>query len=68
MRLLARDGIASGESGAAGLAGLIELSERITAGDIGDTGRLKDSNSVLVISTEGITNPALYGRVIGEGG
>ncbi len=67
MRLLARDGIASGESGAAGLAGLIELSERITAGEIGDTGRLKDSNSVLVISTEGITNPALYGRVIGEG-
>lgn len=68
MKLLSRDGIVSGESGAAGLAGLLEISERGAADEIRETCRLTGSSTILVISTEGITNPSLYGKVIGEMG
>jgi diaminopropionate ammonia-lyase len=55
MRLLARDGIVSGESGAAGLAGLLAFS-----GELGLTGH----DRILVISTEGATDPAGYARIV----
>ena len=65
MRLLANDGIISGESGAAGLAGLLELFEHDANGSIREKLRINESSSILLISTEGITNPELYRRVVG---
>lgn len=66
MRMLAREGIVSGESGASGIAGLLEIAERnpaILGGPLG----LGPESGVLVISTEGVTDPLLYGRVVGSG-
>jgi len=63
MRMLAAGGIVSGESGASGLAGLIEIARRdrsILGGPLG----LGPRSGVVVISTEGITDPSLYGRVV----
>ncbi len=62
MRRLAREGIVSGESGAAGLAGLLLAAEdpaARTALALGPDSR------VLVFSTEGATDPALYARLVG---
>ncbi len=65
MRLLARDGVVSGESGAAGAAGLLEL----LTGSFGPQARsalgLTPESSVLVISTEGATDPDAYARITG---
>lgn len=55
MRLLAADRIVSGESGAAGLAGLLAF-----GGSVGLTGR----DTVLLVSTEGATDPDGYRRVV----
>jgi diaminopropionate ammonia-lyase len=64
MRLLAADEIVAGESGAAGLAGLLRAAEG--AGDethaaIG----LSSTTRVLLICTEGATDPESYGRLVG---
>ena len=56
MRLLAADDIVSGESGAAGLGGL--LAHRDVLG-------INDSDSVLVVSTEGATDLANYRSIVG---
>lgn len=55
MRLLAADGIAAGESGAAGLAGLLAFQ-----GELGLSGR----DQVLVVVTEGATDPSAYQRIV----
>jgi diaminopropionate ammonia-lyase len=61
-RWLAREGIESGESGAAGLAGLASLvRDPECAGLLAALGRVR---RVLVIVTEGATDPARYRRVI----
>jgi diaminopropionate ammonia-lyase len=54
MRLLERDGIAAGESGAAGLAGLLAHGEALGLGADDD---------VLIFLTEGVTDPANYARI-----
>jgi diaminopropionate ammonia-lyase len=59
MNILAADGIVSGESGSAGLAGMLVLRRS------GKTGLPRD---VLLISTEGITDPELYRRVVSPRG
>jgi diaminopropionate ammonia-lyase len=66
MRLLAADGVVAGETGAAGLGGLIEL---LTGPDhdrnrayLGVTNR----TTVLVIVTEGATNPEAYEEIVGR--
>ncbi|MFG1955780.1 diaminopropionate ammonia-lyase [Micromonospora sp. NPDC048830] len=56
MRLLAEDGIVSGESGAAGLAGLLAFSDEL---------KLTADDHVLVVSTEGATDPVGYERIVG---
>jgi diaminopropionate ammonia-lyase len=58
MRDLAREGIVAGESGAAGLAGLYALldSEAVRLGGA----------SVLVLCTEGATDPVAYQRIVGD--
>jgi diaminopropionate ammonia-lyase len=66
MRTLARNGIVSGETGAAALGGL----EAILAGDEADSLRgaigLDGSATVLVLSTEGATDPESYKRIVGR--
>ena len=65
MIILAADGIVSGESGSAGLAGLLALlrddaGAREALASLG----LEPEPDVLLISTEGITDPVLYGKVV----
>ncbi len=63
MRMLAAGGIESGESGAAGLSALLGIARRdrkILEEALG----LGAESSVLVISTEGATDPEAYGRII----
>jgi len=62
MRLLARHGIVSGESGAAGLAGLLAAA---ADGPAREALRLDASSRVLLFSTEGATDPALYDALVG---
>jgi diaminopropionate ammonia-lyase len=62
MRLLAAAGIEAGESGAAGLAGLLEAArhpEAATALGLGRDAR------VLLVNTEGATDPAAYRQIVG---
>lgn len=66
MRELAAAGIVSGESGAAGFAGLCEMLEchRPAAERLGVTA----GSRVLVISTEGATDPVAYSSIVGSRG
>jgi len=57
VRLLASAGIVSGESGAAGLAGLLAFADRL---------RLAPSSTVLIICTEGATDPIAFERLMAE--
>lgn len=65
MRLLAARGIEAGESGAAGLAGLLELMQpgyeraRQALG-------IGPSSRVLLISTEGVTDPPRWEAIVGR--
>lgn len=59
VRLLAQDGIVSGESGAAGLAGLLALARDPAAAPLRRRFGIGPGMSALVISTEGITDPDL---------
>ncbi len=65
MRLLAGEGIVSGESGAAGLAGLLELCEGEHSGALRDRLGISRSSRVLLLSTEGATDPVHWERVVG---
>jgi diaminopropionate ammonia-lyase len=65
MRLLADSGIVSGESGAAGLGGLLQL---LTGDDAEVNRRRLDvtaASSLLVLSTEGATDPEAYRKIVG---
>jgi diaminopropionate ammonia-lyase len=66
MRLAARTGIVSGETGAAGLGGLLQL---VHSGDGREARRLLDVNEdtrVLVFNSEGATDADAYRRVLTE--
>jgi diaminopropionate ammonia-lyase len=58
MRLLAADGMVAGESGAAGLAGLLLLAEEPERAWAPDA-------CVLLLNTEGATDPGYYAQVVG---
>ena len=58
MRLLAGDGLVAGETGAAGLAGMLRLAEE--ADPVWDPGAC-----VLLLVTEGATDPENYARIVG---
>ena len=58
MRLLAADGIAAGETGAAGLAGMTLLADEHPS-------ILDPSACVLLLATEGPTDPENYRRIVG---
>lgn len=63
MRALAGAGIVAGESGAAGLAGLLAL--RSQGADAAARAGLTGDACVLLINTEGATDPVNYRRVVG---
>lgn len=63
MRLLAEYGITAGESGAAALAGLLALLQSDHLADMRDQ-FLGPETRVLVLNTEGATDPEGYARVI----
>jgi diaminopropionate ammonia-lyase len=66
MRLLAEAGIVSGESGAAGLAGLLELSSDDSAAPALELLGLEPSSRLLLLSTEGATDPEAYLEIVGR--
>ena len=66
MRLLAAEGIVSGESGAAGLAGLLELCEGKDRGQVRERLGISGRTRVLLLSTEGATDPENWQRVVGR--
>ena len=63
MKLLADQGIVSGESGVAGLAGFL-----LAAAEPGarETLGLNEDSRVLLFSTEGATDPSLYAQLVGR--
>ena len=62
MRLLASQGIVAGESGVAGLAGcLLAAADPAARAALG----LDAASRVLLFSTEGATDPALYAKLVG---
>lgn len=67
MRLLANEGIVSGESGASGLGGLIEVLTGPSAEDARRSLGVDGGSTVLVISTEGATDPLVYRQIVGTG-
>jgi diaminopropionate ammonia-lyase len=72
MRRLARPNgddpqIVSGETGAAGLAGLLALLQSPELAPGRRALALGPERRVLVINTEGATDPAGYRRIVGEG-
>jgi len=66
MQLLADAGVVAGESGAAGLAGLIELLEGSNAVETRSRLQLTTASRVLLLGTEGATDPANWERVTGR--
>jgi diaminopropionate ammonia-lyase len=66
MRLLAEAGIVAGESGAAGLAGLIELLAGSSAAEARSRLQITTATRVLLLVTEGATDPANWERVTGR--
>lgn len=67
VRLLAGAGVVSGETGASGLGGLLGLLEGPRAREARRRLSIGPETAVLVISTEGATDPALYGRITASG-
>ena len=65
MRALADSGIVAGESGAAGLAGLLALVEGADSAALARVG-LHPRACVLVVNTEGATDPVNYRRVLAQ--
>ncbi len=66
-RLLARDGIRAGEAGAAGVAGLIALMRDPACDELAQTTGARDARTVLVVVTEGPTDPERYAAILSTG-
>ncbi|MFL5837843.1 MAG: diaminopropionate ammonia-lyase [Solirubrobacteraceae bacterium] len=66
MRLLADDGIVAGETGAAGLAGMLRLQEAADAGQLPAELRPRSNTRVLLLCTEGATDPEAYRQLTGS--
>lgn len=62
MRVLAGQGVVSGETGAAGLAG---LSEAVEVSELANALGLNADSRILLISTEGATDPEAYEQITG---
>lgn len=66
MRMLARQSIAAGESGAASLGGLIGLTESSNATDLRSRLHLDKRARVLILATEGATDPEAWEGITGQ--
>lgn len=66
MRLLAADGIVAGETGAAALAGTLRLVADDAGADARAAAGLGPGARVLLLCTEGATDPEAYRRIVGE--
>jgi diaminopropionate ammonia-lyase len=66
-RLLAADGIVAGECGAAGLAALTALATDAHLSDAREAMSLGADSRILLLSTEGATDPEAYRRLVGGG-
>jgi len=64
VRLLAREGLAIGESGAASLAGLVELVRSPAAAGLREALGIGPATRALVLATEGVTDPVGYARLL----
>jgi diaminopropionate ammonia-lyase len=64
MRMLASCGVVSGESGAAGLAGLLALTREPSLAQHRAALRLDGASTVLVVNTEGATDPESYRHIV----
>jgi diaminopropionate ammonia-lyase len=66
MRLLAHDGIVAGETGAAGLAGYLEAFGGVDGPHYWTLLGVEETSKLLLICTEGATDPAAYDRILGR--
>lgn len=66
MRVLAEADIVAGESGAAGLAGLLDLLTGSESAEPRRTLGVGPSTQVLLLSTEGATDPTAYAQIVGR--
>ncbi len=64
MRLYAEEGVVSGESGASGLAGLLALKTSHNLAEAAAKLGLNEKARVLLINTEGDTDPESYKRIV----
>lgn len=64
-RMLAQEGIESGESGVAGAAGLLAAAGMSTGGRWRVPLHLTEDSVILLVSTEGATDPAHYQELLG---
>lgn len=64
MRVYYKEGVTSGESGASGLAGLMALLRDLELKEAGQSIGLDKNARVLLINTEGDTDPVNYKRII----
>jgi diaminopropionate ammonia-lyase len=66
MRALAGAGVVAGETGAAGVGGLFELLTQEHATAVREMLQITPATRVLVLSTEGATDPEAYARILGR--
>ena len=66
MRLLAAAGVVAGESGAASTGGLIELMTGVETRRVRQALEIGTQTRVLLISTEGATDPVSYRQIVGR--
>jgi diaminopropionate ammonia-lyase len=66
MRLLAASGVVAGESGAASTGGLLELMKGVATRRVREALEVGPATRVLLISTEGATDPVSYRRIVGR--
>ena len=66
MRLYAKEGVISGESGASGLAGLLALMTGLKLEEAVKKLGLGTDSRLLLINTEGDTDPESYRRIVGK--
>ena len=66
MRALAAEGIVAGETGAAALGGLFALCETAQGAQARAAARLGPGTSVLLLCTEGATDPQAWEEIVGR--
>lgn len=66
MRELAKAGVVAGETGGAGLGGIMKVLPSSGLQRARDALNITNSTHILVISTEGATDPQVYRQIVGE--